>query len=224
MHHQQPQEVELTGRKLDRAPLAVDLATAFVHDNVLDLQLRAGVRIPPAHDRPNPCQQLAEVKRLDQVIVRADLKPLDPIRNLVFGGKNDHPCVLIAPDGLGDRQPIELRHHHIEDDHVRLELTDQPQRGLPVGRRLHLKSLVLQPQPEEVHDAALIVDDEHPRVADRRRVRGRFRHLSPNITALTAKSHYRRRFSGGSQQARGRAIPAGKLFRCSRLTRSRVLV
>ena len=174
-------------------PRAVDLVTTFVHDEVLDLQFRAGARIPPAHHRPNPRQQLPEVKRLDQVVVRADLQPFDPVRDLVSSGQNDDARVLVAPDRLGHRQPVELRHHHVEDHHMRLEFTDQAQGGLPVGRCLHLKSLVLQAQPKEVHDAALIVDNEHPWVADRRRIRGRLRHLSPNITALPAKSHLRLR-------------------------------
>src|SRR5439155_6661464 len=73
VHHQQPQEVELTGRELDRAPRAVYLATTFVHDDVLDLQFRASARLPPAHHLPNPRQPLPEVKRLAQVVVRADL-------------------------------------------------------------------------------------------------------------------------------------------------------
>ena len=62
---------------------------------------------------------------------------------------------------------------------MRLELADHPQGRLPIGCRLHLESLVLETKPQKVHDAALVIDDEHPWVADRRRIWGRFRHLSP---------------------------------------------
>ena len=126
MHHQQPQKVELARRKLDGAPLTADFAGTFVHDDVAYLQLRAGRWISSAHDRPNPRQQLAEVKGLDQVIVGAHLQPLDSVRDLVLGREDDHARVLVAPDGLGNLQSVELRHHHVEDHHVRLELTDQP--------------------------------------------------------------------------------------------------
>ena len=126
MHHQQPQEIELAGGKLDRAAFTADLTGPFVHDNVLDLQLWSGGWIPPAHHRPNSRQQLAEIKRLDQVIVGADLQSLDPVLDLVFGREDDDARILVAPNRLGDLESIELRHHHVEHHHVRLELTDQP--------------------------------------------------------------------------------------------------
>ena len=60
---------------------------------------------------------------------------------------------------------------------MRLELADHPQRSLAVGRRLHLEALVLQPKADEVHDAAFVVDDKHPRATGGCHVGSRLCHL-----------------------------------------------
>ena len=172
----------------------------FIHRDVLHLELRAGRRIPAAHDGPNPGQQLAEVEGLDQVIVGADLQALDSVLNLVFGREDDDAGVLVAPDRFRDRQSVQLGHHDVEDDHVRPELADQAKGRLAVRCGLYLEALVLQAEPDEVDDRAFVIHDEHPRAAGGRNLGSRLRHLSLNITAVLAKSHLLDCFSAGSQQ------------------------
>ena len=199
MHHQQPKEIELARGQVDLAPVPANVAGGLVHGDVLHLQLWAGVRIPAAHDCPDPSQQLPEIERFDQVVVRPHLEPLDPVLDLVACRENDDPGVLVAADRLGHRQAVQLRHHDVEHHDVRLELADQPQGGLAVGRRLHLEAFVLKAQPNEVDDAALVVHDEDARAAGGRCVRGGLRHFGLNITAVFAKSQLPEPFSAGSQ-------------------------
>ena len=124
MHHQQAQKVELASRELDGAPVPAHLARRFIHGEVLYLEERPCARISPAHHGPDSRQQLAEIEGLDQVIVGTDLEALDAISDLVLSRQDDDAGVLVPTDRLGDRQAVELGHHHVQHDDVRLELAD----------------------------------------------------------------------------------------------------
>ena len=179
MHHEQAEQIELSRGERNCPASAIDLPGCFIEADIADLEDRAGSLIAAAQHSANSRQQLAKVEWLDQVVVRSDFQPLDPILHVVFGGQDDHADVLIAPEGGSDRQAIELGHHDVYHDYVRFELAYQSQRRLSVASRLHLEALVLEAQADEIDDAPLVVDDQNALAADRDGFRGGFRHLSP---------------------------------------------
>ena len=52
---------------------------------------------------PDPCEELAEAKRLDDVVVSAELQTDDPVDLLALGGDDDDRHV-----GAGAQQPADL--------------------------------------------------------------------------------------------------------------------
>src|ERR1700682_6294003 len=124
MHHEQAQQVELSSRELDRAPVSAHLARRFIHGEVLHLEQGPGARIAAPHYGPDPRQQLTEVEWLGQVIVGTDLEALDSVSELAPGRQDDHAGVLVTADRFRDGQAIELGHHHVQHDDMRLELAD----------------------------------------------------------------------------------------------------
>ena len=99
-------------------------------------------RVAAAHHRVDARQQLAEVERLDQVVVGAELEPLDAVAGLVARAEDDDAAVLVAGDGAAHLPAVHARHHQVDDHQVRLELVDRAQPGVPVGGDLHLVALV----------------------------------------------------------------------------------
>ena len=69
MAHQHSQQRELFGRELDRLPPPLDFASRGVELEAADGQHHGPLAHPAAGERAQPCVQLGEGKRLDQVIV-----------------------------------------------------------------------------------------------------------------------------------------------------------
>src|SRR5919198_3041111 len=62
---------------------------------------------PPEH-APHPRQQLAQIEGLDKVVVRADLKPDDPIDRLAFPRHDDDGDIVVLSEVSHERQTVFL--------------------------------------------------------------------------------------------------------------------
>ena len=72
-----------------------------------------------ADQRAQPRQQLAEVERLDQIVVGAAVEPLDARLDRVARGQHQdrHGAARLA-NRAADREAVAPRQHHVEDDGV----------------------------------------------------------------------------------------------------------
>ena len=73
------------------------------------------------HLRLDARDQFARGERLDQIVVRAGLQPLDA--GFLPGARRhqDHRnrlCPLVGPQAAQQLEPVDLRHHDVGDDHV----------------------------------------------------------------------------------------------------------
>jgi hypothetical protein len=67
----------------------------------------------------------------------------------------------------GDLEPVDARHHDVQDDEVGRELLDCVEGVAPVAGDAHIELLVAQRHRDEVGDAGLVVDDQHARRSNR---------------------------------------------------------
>jgi hypothetical protein len=163
--HEHLEQLELLRGQRDLRVAAAHPARGRVEHEVADAQLGAAVGRPAAHERAQPGQQLAEVERLDQVVVGAGVQPLDAVLDRIAGGEHEdrraHALVAQPAAGLEAVQP---RQHHVEDDDVVRRGAGHPQRVLAADRDVGEQALLAQPLPDQGGQLHLVLDDQHPHV------------------------------------------------------------
>ena len=84
---------------------------------VSDDRVRVASVAPP--DRADPGRQFGEVERLNEVVVRTGVQPLDPVRDLVERGQDDDRRHITAgTQGPEKSDPPAIRQHEIEQDQI----------------------------------------------------------------------------------------------------------
>ena len=108
---------------------------------VRTVPLRAG---GPPQQRPNPGLQLQNVEGLCNVVIRSALKAHQLVRVLALGGEHDDGHIGELPDPHTCLLPVQLRHHHIQNDEIEAAVACQLHGGGTVIGALHLVPLVFQ--------------------------------------------------------------------------------
>jgi hypothetical protein len=159
----EPQEVELLGRKPDLDAALADLPRAGVHRQIADLEpldRRRGRARTPEHGL-DPSDQLPRRERLGDVVVGAELETHDAVGFLAERGQHDHRPPPRRTDPAHDRQAVDAREHEIEDDEVRLGRFDDGPRPAAVLGLERLEALALEVADDHVPGRRVVVDDQH---------------------------------------------------------------
>jgi hypothetical protein len=118
---------------------------------------------PRAHVRPDPRHQLADVGRLEHVVVGAGLQPAKAVGIVGGAGEQDHrqrTRALIGPQPLDDRHPVDARQVDVEEDQPDLLGFDPLQRLEAVLSLARLEAAALErANVEAAHH--LVVGDQH---------------------------------------------------------------
>ena len=138
---EQLEQQELRLRELDETLAAVDLVGDRIEDQVGEPQRLGALAIVahPAQQRPQPCLQLAQRERLDEVVVGADVEPEDTIVDRIARGQHqDRRLVAGGAHAPAHLEPVDPGHHHVEDHSVSGLLGEAVKRLLTVDRQLDL--------------------------------------------------------------------------------------
>ena len=103
--------------------------------------------------------ELVEIERLGQIVVGAGFEPVDAVAHVAARGEHDDRHLGEAAQQRDEREAVDLRHHDVEHDAVRLPVAHD---GEPVGavdRGPHLEAFLDQADLEHLADALLVVDD-----------------------------------------------------------------
>ena len=161
--HQVLEQPELPGLQLDLPAGAGDGAGQQIHLQVGDFQpgLRRFSATAPEQGLEAGVE-LREGEGLDQVVVAARAQALDPVVHLAQGAEDQHRRAIPGgSQGAHDGEPVQLRQHAVDDQHV------------IVGARGHEQSLpavtgVIDDRPRltqglaEVADHLVVIfDQEH---------------------------------------------------------------
>lgn len=163
------QERELRTRQLHHPLAPRHLTGRQVHPQITEGEdvlvgllaaRRRGVRAA-AQQRPDPGEQLVQLERLDQVVVRARVEPGDAVADRVARGEHQDGVVDPAPRSrMGGGEPVHPGHLDVEDDQI------GPVR-LRLGQRVQTVDGDLRPVPlegqaalERLPHGGLVVDDQ----------------------------------------------------------------
>ena len=106
-------------------------------------------------------------ERLHDVVVRSRLQAAHPLELLSARGQHQDGHLREVADALERREPVQLRHIHVEDHEVGAPGVDLSQARAAVGGLVHRVAGTAEELPEQPADVRIVVDDEHPRVAHR---------------------------------------------------------
>jgi hypothetical protein len=106
------------------------------------------------------------IHRLRQVLVCTGFEPADHVLRFRAGRDEDdrhewQGGVRLEPPA--DLEPVELRHHHVEEDQVRMLRAGEAERLLAIGRRQELVAVDSEASLENVDVGWVVVGDEDPR-------------------------------------------------------------
>ena len=71
-----------------------------------------------AQDALHAGEQLREGERLDEVVIGAELEPLDAVVDLVARAEEKHRRLPLPADALQHRPAVDPGQHHVEQDQV----------------------------------------------------------------------------------------------------------
>ena len=77
------------------------------------------------------------------------------------GQHQDRGTGLARTESAADREPVEHRHHDVEDDHVGLAPRDGLERLRAVVHRFHVVALDAEREDQRLTHAAVVLGDEH---------------------------------------------------------------
>ena len=121
--HEQIHDLQLRGRQLHRLPVHQQhpLLRLVAQPAVDDLPaLALGVHVPqlgvPPQLAAHPGHQLLGVEGLGHIVVRPHGQAQHLVGVLALGGQDDDGQVALLPDLHHRRQPVQLGHHHVDED------------------------------------------------------------------------------------------------------------
>jgi hypothetical protein len=128
-----------------------------------------------AQQRVQPGDQLTEVERLGQVVVRARFEPGDAVVDRVASGQHaDRDVVAQRPQRGHHRDAVQLWHLHVQNQRIMAFGGQQSQRFLAGRRYPHVETRVPQSTGHRSSDVRIVVD--HQNRATRAVKRGWFCH------------------------------------------------
>ena len=99
--------------------LGRELKTVCLQDEVFKMQIPGCIVVAAPGQRADACHQFFHGKWLGQVIVRAGIKPVDPVIDFRFCRKEQNRrCDPVFPDFREDFKAVHFRHHDVEYDAV----------------------------------------------------------------------------------------------------------
>jgi hypothetical protein len=117
--------------------------------------------VPTAQKCPDAREQLVGCERLDEIVIGPGVEPGDPVRDAVSRRQHqDRHREPLLPQPPRDRQPVEPRHRHVEDDEVRSRSLHR-RHGTPAVRRRRDRVPLRGKRPlQHPPDRGVVVDDE----------------------------------------------------------------
>ncbi len=107
--------------------------------------------------------ELVDVEGLRHVVVGAELHRLDRALGGGVGGHHDHRRAGLALADLAQQvETVAVGHHHVAQHEVGRGVGEALARLADRARRRHLEPLAVAEHGEEVDEALLVVDDQHP--------------------------------------------------------------
>src|SRR5262249_14346409 len=119
-----------------------------------------GGNLAAAKHRTDAGDQLAQLTRLGEVIVGAELEADDAVDGARRRGEHDDRHARALLEGAHDGEPVLLRHVEVEDDEVSRRLLEQLAQGGTAVALAHLEAVGGEILSDHFTRGRLVVDDD----------------------------------------------------------------
>ena len=119
----------------------------------------------PQHG-PDAGQQLAQIDRLGDVVVGADLQPDHAIDHLARGGQHHDADLGVGAQEARQRQPVLARHVDVQQHQIGRLLGEDPAHRSTILGRAHAEAGMAQIVHQHASDLGLVVDDDDMALLD----------------------------------------------------------
>jgi hypothetical protein len=121
VEHQELEQLVLGPRQLNHAFAHHCTVLVGIELEVAEAEtFPAEVRFGASQESADPCGQLSDVERLDQVIVRSGIESVDAILDRIACREHEDRCpVTEGAQPATKLESVHAGHHHVEDDHIR---------------------------------------------------------------------------------------------------------
>ena len=104
-------------------------------------------------------QQFVEPEGLGEIVVGTRVQPTNHVLDRIARRQHDDRHIPSLASQLGgDLEPVLLRQHDVEQDHVILVDMSQHRGLIPFGRHIHDMTLLLQPVVDETGHLRVVLD------------------------------------------------------------------
>src|SRR5205823_7067805 len=110
-------------------------------------------------------EQLLELERLRQVVVRARVEAPYPVVDVVPCREHDDGNVAAQSELTAHLDSVQPGQVEVKDDQVRPSEGNRVQRGPPVPRELDVEAFIRKAKLHEVQDRLFVVDDQNSQAA-----------------------------------------------------------
>jgi hypothetical protein len=110
-----------------------------------------------AQHRLDPGDNLLGLKGFYHIIVRPQLEAEHLVEHLALGGEHDDGALGFFADFAADLPAVELRHHHVEQDQIRLFGVKQFKGFHAVRRDDRVKAFLFEIQTQQFADVGVVI-------------------------------------------------------------------
>src|SRR5579872_539061 len=157
--HERGEQIVFALRELDLLAAASDEARFGVDREIGAIEHRGFGQPRTAERGLQARDELAELERLGEVVVGAGGQALDLVRHLVLGAQHDDRRFGEPADHGQQRDAVDLRHHDVEHDDVRLPVAYEREALSAVGGTADFEAFFGESDLEQRADVALVIDD-----------------------------------------------------------------
>ena len=152
------QQFQLLGRRVDLFAVHDQLIGIQINGQLVKMELLAGVigDLRPPQNGVDPGDQFLHLKGLDDVVIRAHFKALDPVKDLALGRQHDDGHLAGLPDLGADRPTVHHRQHDVQQDQVRLLFLELLQCLPSVSGNADVKAFLYQIHMDQVGDILIV--------------------------------------------------------------------
>src|SRR5262245_50317919 len=154
---------ELPYREVERLAAPCHLAGRQIHRQVRLLESQDVIRAAAAQERTDPRQELGKGKRLDEIVVRAEIETLDAVVDGVLRRQDQHGRLKPALAKCGKNlQAAPPRQHEVEHHEIEGLMVGEEESFLARGRHVHFVAFGLEPFAKSLGNLSLVLHDQHP--------------------------------------------------------------
>ena len=153
--------MKLTRRKIDRRAFVHELPRREVELRLRSADRRLRMTARAAHDRSHTCEQLTQIERLDQIVVRAEIEPRDAIVQTVARGEHEHRrAIAVLPRSPQHFQSRASRQSEIEQHRGVRALRKRILRQHTVAHPVDGQAVLGQRLSQAVTDHIVVFDEQ----------------------------------------------------------------